>query len=847
MTNLKRRRSSRILRASVLFTSVTIPLCALFTADLWLFQAGVILDNKGHFRAAELLLRADARIYEWTRGAEDLQTATVLTALGMTQTVEGDYKSADKSLRRAFAISEKKRGRVHLETAPIMAALADNSCRSGDYSEAETLLQLALAIREKGLGESHPDTTSTMLSLAQCYQVQGDYSRARPLLERAIAIDTSLRRNGLPLANELSNLGELFWEEGKLDRAEPLLKRALSIIDNELGADNPVRGRQLHDLGELYKYKGDFAKAEPLLRQSLAIAETMYGPMHGNTAVALDNLADLYRDEGKYAAAEPLVRRALAIDEKVLGPQHLETATTLNNLALLYMARGGYGQAEPLINRALEVDKKVLGLESPITAASIETLAELYRLKGDYARAQPLYESAVSIWQKTLGPEAPDVAKGLNNLAVLQLALDHPKESCRLLTASLTIEDANMSRVLMTGSEAQKVAYLAMMNRSASLAHSLQSTALGPAGWRLGLLTALSRKARVVDAMSDSLGRIRRRADREGLLLIDQLSETTFRLSKIQTQGLKSLNSPNQWSVVRELQQKLDTLEARISDHDPAFQLDYGVASVEHVQAALPLGAALVEIVQYDQIKLSKTLALEKTPHYVAYILRTRGNPDWVDLGDVASIDVLCNQFRVSLGSPDNATLSAEIARRLDVRVMQPIGKHLKGLNRLFLSPDGQLNLIPFAALRDETGHYVGERYQITYLSTGRDLLRWQEHQNTRGDVVVFANPAYGHSAEQVRGSGYPASQAVASIYFQPLPGTAVEADAIKSLFSNAKIFEQNEVTKNALMRLSSPKILHLATHGFFKDTSVDSKAQSHGDDNADGLMVNTGVRLEVE
>lgn len=70
--------------------------------------------------------------------------------------------------------------------------------------------------------------------------------------------------------------------------------------------------------------------------------------------------------------------------------------------------------------------------------------------------------------------------------------------------------------------------------------------------------------------------------------------------------------------------------------------------------------------------------------------------------------------------------------------LMQPIRKLLGNTHNVLLSPDSQLNLIPFAALVDENNRYLVENYAITYLSTGRDRLRLQNHAQSRSIQPTF-------------------------------------------------------------------------------------------------------------
>jgi CHAT domain-containing protein len=55
-----------------------------------------------------------------------------------------------------------------------------------------------------------------------------------------------------------------------------------------------------------------------------------------------------------------------------------------------------------------------------------------------------------------------------------------------------------------------------------------------------------------------------------------------------------------------------------------------------------------------------------------------------------------------------------------------------------------------------------------------------------------------------------------ASSTWVPLPGSRQEAESIQRLLPQAQLFLGPEATKQRLLQLSTPGILHLATHGFF-------------------------------
>jgi CHAT domain-containing protein len=180
---------------------------------------------------------------------------------------------------------------------------------------------------------------------------------------------------------------------------------------------------------------------------------------------------------------------------------------------------------------------------------------------------------------------------------------------------------------------------------------------------------------------------------------------------------------------------------------------------------------------------------------------------------------------------------------------MQPIRPLLGGTTQLLISPDGHLNLIPFEALVDKENRYVVERFSCTYLTSGRDLLRLQVERDTTTDPVVIANPLFGEpelaavsnrettrlprTASKQKGSAGIKRQSVTTgpdisdVYFAPLEGTAREAQVIKSLFTQTGVLTGTQASEASLKQIRAPRILHIATHGFFLTDTPSSSSVS--------------------
>src|SRR5262249_33997142 len=145
--------------------------------------------------------------------------------------------------------------------------------------------------------------------------------------------------------------------------------------------------------------------------------------------------------------------------------------------------------------------------------------------------------------------------------------------------------------------------------------------------------------------------------------------------------------------------------------------------TVEAVQAAIPEDAALVEFAVYRPFdpRAERNSEAFGPPHYAAYVLRRRGGPLGGDLRGTEAFDHAINLLRTALRTPNSVDAKSR-GSALYQAVMAPLRGAVGNATHLVISPDGALNLVPFEALVDERGAYVIERYETSYVTSGRDL-----------------------------------------------------------------------------------------------------------------------------
>jgi CHAT domain-containing protein len=218
----------------------------------------------------------------------------------------------------------------------------------------------------------------------------------------------------------------------------------------------------------------------------------------------------------------------------------------------------------------------------------------------------------------------------------------------------------------------------------------------------------------------------------------------------------------------------------------------------------------------------------DETSRYVVFVIRSSGEIQSVDLGKSSSLDAAINSYRQALRDPNREDVKT-VARALSEKILFPLRASIGDVTQLLVSADGQLNLIPFESLVDDQNRYLVERYSITYLTSGRDLLRMQVPRKSKSEPLIVANPDFGEpdTAAPARAKYSESSPAnahrsittgddLSAVYFAPLTGTAEESRAIHTLFPQARVLSGKQATKESFKSVDAPSILHIATHGFF-------------------------------
>ena len=480
----------------------------------------------------------------------------------------------------------------------------------------------------------------------------------------------------------------------------------------------------------------------------------------------------------------PMLKQAIS---QVSSQDELAKAERLNQQAYELYQQGKYNEAIILAEQALEVRKKILGDNDLHTAGSLNNLALLYQLQGKYTEAEDLYKEALDITKAQSG-DSKYTASSLNNFAFFYQSQGKYTEAENLYKEALAIFKTKLGdNHLNTAITLDNLGFVYQLQGRYTEAEDLHKQALTIFKTKLGLgdnhpntATALNNLAGVYHSQgkySEAEALYKRVLDIIKAQLGDNHLKTASTLNNLAT----VYHSQEKYSEAENLyKEALAITKAQLGDNHPNTATGFN---------------NLAAIYESQEI-YTKAETIDKAVEKLRPLLRNSNVP--------------IKQLKRE-------------ARELDKLVMQPVRQLLGDTKTILLSPDAALNLIPFEALVDENNQYLVENYQITYLTSGRDLLRLQNPSNDRQTPLVIANPRYQKQGEIVTLDAY-RSIDLSERVFLPLEGTQQEAEAISQLFSEAFILTDTKATENALKQVKNPDFLHIATHGFFEPSKPSSE-----------------------
>ncbi len=658
------------------------------------------------------------------------------------------------------------------------------------------------------------------------------------------------------IARVQNRLGAFYWRQGDFERAVLHGSEALALNRRILGVEHPHVASCLHNLGTYHRIRGNYAEAEAMCTEGLALRRRVLPADHPDIAWSLNNLAGLYIGREEYAAAEPLLREALQTLTGLLGEDHPEVAQVRHNIANTLLAQKKDQEAEVLIRQSLAVSRSVGNGENPYVAGGLHALGSALLNQGKLTEAEQSFREALALDRRLLGEEHPHVAWVLTDLAsCLQTQGAYARAESLLARAALVHDRAS----LRVGAGYARASFRSPPHSRLAANRLLlgqderawQATEAGRGRVLFDFLNAAGKRSLTAaehareDSLEQLLGQLERRLAARQRATADSTREGRRQVEELRTQLLATETA---WSSYqRELAARHPVTQGA------AFPLD-------RIRASIDNGAAIVGWVHEE-------IAHEQLATW-GFVLRADGPVRWTRLDPACadatadSLEQSAKQFKEALSIagawPFRVTDFEPIERSassLFAYWWEPLETHLHGIDKVIVIPSAPLLGLPLEALCDTTGHYLGDRYQITYIPSATVYAWLRETRRTGSDTAI----------RQALLLGDPA------LPDDRLPKSRFEVQRVATMVDEATILIDTDASERALVELAERdaladfQLIHLATHArvddedpgrsallLVRDTLPDSPAAATaGDRLFDGVLtvkeIVRGWRLEAE
>jgi CHAT domain-containing protein/tetratricopeptide (TPR) repeat protein len=847
------------------------------------------LTEAGRYdEALELANRAVA-LREQSPDRTGVGIARTLQVRGRLVQLKAEYARALPDFQRAVALHEAVHSQ-HPETAAALTFLGAALFDMGDLLQARDVLTRAVSMAEATLRREHPDIAWSARKLAAALMSLGDLAGARSMGERALMIDERAFGFDHPrVADQLNDLANTLLVQGEYSAARLLYERSLNITEKRYGSDHFAVGTTVYNLANLLGSLGDLSEARRQFQRAIQIWTRAMGPEHPSIATALSTLAGTLADEGLHQEARTYLERALVIRERAVGPDHPLVASTLEELSVSLAMLGFGRRSSELSARSLRIREEI-GAPRGL-AGSLEVHARLLAQQGDYRGARQSYQRALEIRRPLFLNAHPTIARTEVALAAVEAHLGDWDDALARALRGEAIGRDHLRLTLGSLAERQALDFAATRPRGLELALSLPPNPQASAP----MLDALIRgRALILDEVA-----ARRQAlagaDSQLAALWTGLASARQRLANLVVRG-PSDQRPGQYAtLIEDARREKELAERRLAEQSAAFQAELTKADIglEQVRASLLSGSAMVSYVRYDRTVFrappagaalvpsappSPARAPRTVPSYAALVLRSDGtDPTIVPLGPADRIERLVATWRRMMledvvrprGAPPLEPPFRSVAVSLRRAIWDPVARHLADVSRVFVIPDGAINLVPLAALPSAATRYLVEDGPVIhYLSAERDLVtNAGQKAPSRAGLLAVGGPAFAdgssfsalagaakssragptmasNEASSTARSSAPASSqsgsrpayrgrppqcySFQSMEFPPLPGTRQEAETVAGLWrqpatepearaTTLKMLLGHDATERAFKELApGQSVLHIGTHGFF-------------------------------
>ncbi len=815
--------------------------------------ANFYVDNTNKLtEAAKIYQESFTNVVEKQIGDWHKDQLTILQSLATLYELTDKYKEALATLQKAEDVARAKYRSEDYEYGIALNNSARLRLKLGDYEKAEANINQALTILEpfRKDEEKNVHLINIIETQATLFGIKGMFDEAEDALDTSARMISKSSATGIDDLSTAKELSSLFIQLGRYSITEKLLAELIREYEKLYGANSIRLIDPLVNMGHLTLAEGDYTDAEKIAQRVNNVALNVYGDKSTKTAPTQKLLSDIYYTIGDYDKAETNIQKALESQQRQFGRSHVDVAKSLSQLALIKFYKGDNSkEVEQLMLEARDIMGSKLGTENPQYAEVLKNMAilnisqkrydiafssltqaesiwrtktgsknninaaSIYSLTGDvyyeiknYKKSEEFYDKAKSIYEKSFSRSHPEYVKVLSKLSKVYYMEKDFKRAKRNIEEALANYENFLKQFFPALSEREKAKYWNTIKPDFEFYNTLafgqldDFRDLSGKVYNYQLLTkalllssSIKMKERILNSQDEELKASYNTWVEKKELLTHALSMSTQQLTE---NGIDPASLGNE----------VERLEKSLSEKSELFGQGFESKKItyENVQKSLGKNDVAIEMVRYRFFNHSFTDSII----YVALYLRNdNAKPKVVELPEGHRME---NRFFKYYRN----CITGKITDQFSYNVFwEPIQSKIGQYSSLYLSPDGVYNQLNLEAIPTPDGKYVIDNSNIIIVSNTKDLYlrNVKSRRETPGNTAtIFGNPTF-----------YLASS---SGNIPSLPGTEKEVMELQKLLNTqgwaTKEFTEASASEEQVKEVDSPKIFHIATHGFYTPAS---------------------------
>ncbi len=785
------------------------------------------------------------------KSCAELQGDSILNAILIFNSKNEFQQSLDICLE-----AERKISNFGLQECEILGGVfiqkAYIQINLGKYQEAENTLNKVTRLVEMNQNWNPIITENCLTLYYRLYYYTGEYSLAEKRADELLSFYVKSKQDTLlKYADALNQLALVYLELGKMDKIEPLYVEAIKLNEKYNATQEEDFGVLLQNMGYFYFLMHDYSNAEKNYQKAMEIIEHSSGKENVSYASALNMLATLYRDQGKYKRAEIHYLESLRLRKVIYGIENTEYLITLDNLATCYMRMEKLEAAEKYLEEANDIWLKLTGKESIDYGINCNNLAKVYAELKKSREADSLYKIMYSICKKTLGSESPSYIDYVQGYALFTEKERMYEKTDKLMNESDSILSKRLVGSVSFLSEDQLTKY---NNSFVDDYYSLLSIIYQREKYHVNskVLSEIAFNNSILQKgfILTSIRRLNNQMKVNPDLKNISQDYILYR-NKLSQEYSKPIDKR---SNVENLKEEVNLLEKKIARYIAGYEKMVQIYKWRDIQNKLKDDEAVIEFVHF-KVNFPDTIS---GVYYAAFILKKSSTyPRFVYLFEQSSLDSLMRSNLIRKAdyvnelysrSDRGAMETMESRNNLYSILWKPLESQLNDVGRIYYSASGLLHRINVEAIPISETETLADRFNLYQLHSARELVVTKSYKYLKDEAILYGGIKFEQDSTMIHNEPLIATRSKDDLSminidstlrggsWSYLSGTEREVNAIERIMQTSGVhtalkkgFEATEESfKNIGINNSlSPRILHIATHGyFFPDRTSSAKSK---------------------